>query len=228
MHVVMVPVGSAGDVLPFVALGRSLRQRGHEVCVLANEVFRNIIEGAELKFVPLGTEELYSAIVNHPHLWDPHRSSGYLFEQLIAYTSMTFDAVMEQARPKKSVLLCSPTAFGALLAQEKLNLPTATLNVQPRFIFSAHYPIVTPSGRRLDWMPMWLRRGLVFLASRQMDRNLRRPLDGIRSVGFVPLLVAVIADRALTPLIGRLGLSNTYRVLARKHDENPLDRPPIR
>jgi UDP:flavonoid glycosyltransferase YjiC (YdhE family) len=33
MNFVMTPVGSSGDVHPFIGLGRALRSRGHDVVV---------------------------------------------------------------------------------------------------------------------------------------------------------------------------------------------------
>ena len=189
MHVVLVPVGTAGDVLPFVALGRSLRQRGHEVVVLTSERFRHAAEGAGLNFIALGTEARYRAVFDEPALWDPRRAEQFLMEQLISVTPAMFHTLMEHVRSGESIVLCSPWALGALLAREKTGLRLATLVIEPRQLFSIHHPIVMPGMKRMDWLPIWLRRLLLTLVNRlQIERQVRRPLNEFRAtVGLPPI-----------------------------------------
>jgi rhamnosyltransferase subunit B len=177
MHVVLSSLGSAGDVLPFVALGRALRERGHEVVLLANERFRNIVDGAGLDFSPLGTRELYAAILDHPDLWHPARSGSYLLDRFIEYTPLTFEALMGCGRPGKSLLVSSPTVFGALIAREKLGVPLVTLNLAPSYILSFEGPMVTAGLKRVRWIPGWFRRALVRFT---LERRMRRPIERVR------------------------------------------------
>ncbi|MBI4521070.1 MAG: glycosyltransferase, partial [Gemmatimonadetes bacterium] len=48
MHIVMTPVGSSGDVNPFVTIGRALKARGHTVTLIAPEIFAPVAAGAGL------------------------------------------------------------------------------------------------------------------------------------------------------------------------------------
>ena len=57
MHAVLTPVGSSGDVNPFVIVGRELRRRGHLVTLIAPAVFAGVASNAGLDFVPVGTRE---------------------------------------------------------------------------------------------------------------------------------------------------------------------------
>ena len=43
LHIVMTPVGSAGDVHPYCGIGKILHQRGHDVTVCAAEPFRETV-----------------------------------------------------------------------------------------------------------------------------------------------------------------------------------------
>ena len=70
MKILLVPVGSAGDVHPFVAIGAVLRQRGHLVTVITSPVFERLIRRVGLQFVPLGTVEEFDAVTQDPNLWD--------------------------------------------------------------------------------------------------------------------------------------------------------------
>ena len=73
MNILIVAIGSYGDVLPLVGLAKTLLNRGHDVTFFTNEHFTNLVQQAGLNFVPLGTVADYEAIANHPDLWRPHK-----------------------------------------------------------------------------------------------------------------------------------------------------------
>ena len=68
-HFLLTPVGSSGDVHPFVGIGRALRARGHDVTLLTAEPFRRISERAGLHFVGTHSEEDFDRLTKHPDLW---------------------------------------------------------------------------------------------------------------------------------------------------------------
>src|SRR5579862_6111563 len=49
----IVAIGSRGDVQPFVALALGLKNRGHEVTLMAHENFKEFVEGFGLSFIPI-------------------------------------------------------------------------------------------------------------------------------------------------------------------------------
>ena len=58
MRILVLALGSAGDVHPFIGLGGELLSRGHDVRIFTNEYFRNAVEANGLTFVALGTADL--------------------------------------------------------------------------------------------------------------------------------------------------------------------------
>ena len=66
MNVLLIALGSDGDVHPFMALGLGLRARGHRVTMLANGHFEPVVRRAGLDFVELGTDEEFRAVIEHP------------------------------------------------------------------------------------------------------------------------------------------------------------------
>jgi sterol 3beta-glucosyltransferase len=54
MKITFITPGSRGDVQPYVALGRGLRQAGHAVCILASPDFKDLITAHGLQFADLG------------------------------------------------------------------------------------------------------------------------------------------------------------------------------
>lgn len=47
-------VGTRGDVQPFIALGRGLKECGHRVRIASHSVYRDFVLSADLEFYPLG------------------------------------------------------------------------------------------------------------------------------------------------------------------------------
>ena len=52
MKFLLLPVGSAGDVYPYVAIGSELKKRGHDITVVTNPHFEALIKAAGLRFRP--------------------------------------------------------------------------------------------------------------------------------------------------------------------------------
>ncbi|KDN42535.1 hypothetical protein RSAG8_06678, partial [Rhizoctonia solani AG-8 WAC10335] len=70
MHVNIMIVGSRGDVQPYLALGKRLRQHGHTVRLTTHETFRQSVKEAGLRFFNIGgnPHELMSYMVRNPGL----------------------------------------------------------------------------------------------------------------------------------------------------------------
>ncbi|GJE38696.1 glycosyltransferase [Methylobacterium persicinum] len=137
----LVAVGTHGDVLPFIALGDALRARGHRVTVAAPAPFEAMTHRAGLGFKALGTVADYEALIREPDLWHPIRG----FRPLLAYAQRMAEHTLawlaaSESRSGGRVVVASPLAWGARIAQDLLGLPTATLHVMPFLIESRYAP----------------------------------------------------------------------------------------
>lgn len=54
MKIILVSVGTRGDMEPFLAIGEILKEKGHDVMCAFPEQFRNLAEDANLEFASLG------------------------------------------------------------------------------------------------------------------------------------------------------------------------------
>ncbi|GLX94483.1 nucleotide disphospho-sugar-binding domain-containing protein [Herbidospora sp. NBRC 101105] len=135
-RVIMSTHGSHGDVLPFVALGRALRERGHEVELLTHGPFRDLAEGAGLEFTAIDTREAYEAnLADTPPLlgaglgrWRDYYEANGLFEQIVFEIRHT----MERYVPGETILVGRhTTAISTLFAAEALDAPAAWVAVTP-------------------------------------------------------------------------------------------------
>jgi hypothetical protein len=110
VNVLLIALGSHGDVHPFVGVGRRLRMRGHHVAVLANEYFKPLIDHADLEFMQLGSSEEYRVLATDPALWSPVRGPQAVFSGTARYLRPVYDAAAEFARRPDSVIAGSTLA----------------------------------------------------------------------------------------------------------------------
>ena len=146
MNVLLVALGSAGDVFPFLGLGRALLARGHQVRLLTNGHFEPVVRQSGLKFVELGTEDDYQSITSDPKLWNPLPGIRLVAEGLILRNMRrTFEIVRQQNVPGETVVAAPLTAFGARIANERLGVPLVTVCLQPSALRSAiRPPVIRP------------------------------------------------------------------------------------
>jgi rhamnosyltransferase subunit B len=57
MLIIVVAVGTAGDVHPLLGLSRTFANRGHKVSFCTNPVFAASVERCGFRLLPLGTGE---------------------------------------------------------------------------------------------------------------------------------------------------------------------------
>jgi len=163
MHALLLPIGSTGDVLPFVAVGRALRARGHDVTVAANPHFAGLIERAGLGFAAVGDADEYEAMCGSPKLMD--RVHGFRF--VMDFVSTLIRPIYDLAAAHRSSLVVThPLAFGARVAEEKLGVRTATLLLSPAILQSAHEPPVLPGVVNGPRFPRWYKRTVWWAADR--------------------------------------------------------------
>ena len=79
-NIILTPVGSAGDVHPFIGIGRALRERGHDVTVITSGAFRETVENTGLRFVEHVSEEEIYRLIDNPDVWHPIKGLRILLQ----------------------------------------------------------------------------------------------------------------------------------------------------
>jgi rhamnosyltransferase subunit B len=173
LQVIVIGLGSTGDVHPNVGLALALRQRGHEVLLVAPSVFRSLVERAGFRFAALLSDDEYQAAIRDPNLWHPFRSFSVVARRLILPALRPVYQIIEKHwEPGRTVVAAPGFAFGARIAQEKLGVPLATVHLQPIMLRSAIQPGCFGFPDILGHLPRPLRR--VYL--RVADQFLIDPL----------------------------------------------------
>ncbi|HEY1764463.1 MAG TPA: glycosyltransferase [Opitutaceae bacterium] len=131
LRILLPAIGSSGDVNPVIGLGRALKARGHSVTVITNQLFCGQIRQAGLEFAQLGTREQAEAMMRDPRLWTLRGGFQCIVEgALLPYLGPLYEMIRERS-DASTVVAATTLCLGARVAQEKLGIRTATLNMQP-------------------------------------------------------------------------------------------------
>lgn len=189
LDVILVAVGSHGDVLPFLALGRELQARGHRVTVCTNGLFAAQVQRLSLDYVEVGTAEEYLAVVGDPDMFHPTRGLKLIAAPLLKIIRGVFGVISERYVPGRTVVAGANTAFAARIAHEKLGVPLATIAVQPAWFFSQYDPpVLHPQMGWIKTAPRFVRRLANGFMSGVMNRSLGVPIGQFRAeIGLPPL-----------------------------------------
>jgi len=134
--------GSHGDLHPFLALGRGLMARGHEVSLVGHPDWGAETETAGLRFVSTGEPSREDFIRDHPEVlsmkWGGLVSLHTLVNRAIAPGfDHTTTALLAEA-PMHDAIVAHHFTFPAPVAAELTGLPWATVTLAPGVVPSAH------------------------------------------------------------------------------------------
>ena len=181
MDIILVPMGSHGDVHPFVGIALGLRARGHRVRLILNPFFEYLASNAGLETILLGTAEEYCRLAQDPRLWHPIEGTLTVLSSIAQAIEPVYRAIDENAIPGETVVGASSLALGARVAQERLRIPTATIHLQPSAFLSAIDPPRLPGAFMPRWMPKWIRRAQFALVDRILDSRVGPALNSFRA-----------------------------------------------
>ena len=180
MHAILIAIGSAGDVFPFIGLARTLKLRGHRVSLCTIPVFRDAVEQHGIAFVPLSDELAYRRAMGDPRLWDPKTSFGVLWQAIAGMIEPVYEYVSAQ-RHDDIVVVGSLWALGARIAHEKYGIPYLSAQVSPSTLLSAHLPPVHPKFNVPEQMPLAMRKLLWRCIERfKLDRTCAPEINAVR------------------------------------------------
>ncbi|MCA9178947.1 MAG: glycosyltransferase family 1 protein [Planctomycetales bacterium] len=177
MHFILSPVGSAGDVHPYLGLAIAMRERGHRVTFVINGYFHDLVASHGFEQLEFGTAEQFLEASNHPDLWHPRRAMRYVMHWVLKHAMRQYELVMEAYQPGSRVL-SSCLGFGALMAQDKHNIPVRTIHLQPSVIWSMEAPAKLPALFGPPWLQYWMRK---FASRYAIPWIIGRPLNRLRS-----------------------------------------------
>ena len=177
MKVLLPTLGSAGDVHPFLAIGQAMQARGHDVEVMTNPMFADMVQQAGLAFHPVGSAEHFADAMNSPKLWHPVDGFGVFWRRMARHAmEAVYQRIASHAETHAAhgpcVVLATPLMFGARLANEKLNVPLVTAYTAATMLRSCENPLTMAHWR----VPRWVPRVVRAAAWRALDKVKLNPM----------------------------------------------------
>jgi len=141
-----------------------LAEMGHSPVVIGPGYHRERVARSGLPFVPVGDNEIFQQLLDHPDLWHPIKGPDLVFQMAAQAFEPYFEAIRSQA-PDQSTILISPCFQpAARLARERMGCRLWTAHVQPAALLSLYdTPEMGGIGRWLPMLPVWTKRLLLQL-----------------------------------------------------------------
>lgn len=165
-HVILASLGTHGDVLPYAALGITLKSRGHRVTLAANGNYEPLARRHGLEFLSLVSESETAELLEDPRLWHPVWSGIVGVRWGRRFLRRQYETLAAAAQGPDVVLAASPAILAARLVQEKLGTPLASICHIPWMIASSTAPPVLMGGATL---PRWAPRPVARIYWRTFD-----------------------------------------------------------
>ncbi|EKV00564.1 glycosyl transferase, UDP-glucuronosyltransferase [Leptolyngbya sp. PCC 7375] len=150
MKVLIVTLGSRGDVQPYVALGQGLKTAGHEVTICTSTLFQAFITDQGLHYGHMNNQLMQlmdsdagrDAMENTNNLWGTIRTNIKLFSQVKSMYRQTLQDIWQttQSVAPDLLILASKAAFMAEAIADKQEIPLVIALPFPQFVPTAQSP----------------------------------------------------------------------------------------
>ena len=205
MKILIQTLGSAGDTHPFVGVGQTLRNRGHDVVLFANEIFRDTVERAGLHFVEMGDADTYRALADRPEVWDRRRGIELILRGVAEHLEESIE-IIEGELDGADVIVNSSLGFGARMVRDIHALPLVTAHLAPSLFRSSHRLPRTEIMWVRDSYPMWAKKLWWRLGDFLVDRLVTPELNRARRRRGLQPVNRVLHDWAVYSPDGTIGL----------------------
>jgi UDP:flavonoid glycosyltransferase YjiC (YdhE family) len=182
-HILLLCIGSHGDVHPFVGLGRELTSRGHDVTLVTSEYFAPLAAKAGLKFIGVGSSEEFLQMAGKPELWEPKRGPLMILDSIADNIAKVHDVVADFIRPDgSSIVVASSLGLGVRIAREHLDFKQVTVHLSPYCFRSSYAPPHMSPPLPTKYMPRFMIDFFWLVADRLViDRRIGPRLNAFRA-----------------------------------------------
>ncbi len=156
--ILLCTIGSAGDVNPFIGIGKQLKARGFRVVLITSQYFETQARSAGLEFFGLGSTEDYQSIIQDPDLWSPDKGFKVFADRVVFPIMEPAYEIIAGFDPSKTILVAQGQFFAAHIAHEKLGFPFITIHLSPAAFRSIYEFPLSPIS-----LPPFVIRGLFSL-----------------------------------------------------------------
>jgi len=191
LRAILSAPGSRGDVNPMIAIGRRLRDAGHDVVISLAEPYAEIAVAAGLDVeVVIGRQQFTEALGN-PHVWKTIRGPLQVFRTVVSeFLERQREVIQRYHVPGQTLLVSHPLDLASRIFRDAYpQTPLASIHLQPVILRTLDAP-----PRLSGWWfemsrPQWLMRSTYWLIDTlAVDPTIREPINRMRSeYGLEPL-----------------------------------------
>lgn len=194
LQIVMLIVGTRGDVQPFVAIGKRLQDFGHRVRLATHSNFKDFVLTAGLEFYPLGGDPKVLAgymvknkgfLPSGPSEIPAQRNQmkEIIYSLLPACKDPDLDSGIDF---KADAIIANPPAYGHVHVAEALKIPIHIFFTMP-WTPTSEFPhplsrVKQPAGYRLSYQIV---DSLIWLGIRDMINDVRKKKLRLRPVTYL-------------------------------------------
>ncbi len=143
-RIVITCFGSYGDLFPYVALGKTLQRRGHDVVLGTTEIFCKKVEAEGVPFTHLRCsldqyttpESIRDFLVR---VFDPIKGAEFFTREMMREIEATYRDTRQAVRDA-DLVISSPLAYATPIACRDLDLPWLSTVLAPMFFLSVYDP----------------------------------------------------------------------------------------
>ncbi|GIU53718.1 glycosyltransferase [Shewanella sp. KT0246] len=147
MNILLLTIGSRGDIEPFIALGVSIQAQGHQVYVCTHERFQSIVEKHGLNYQYL-SNELFKLMEG-----GSVESMGSLFKGIKTAIrlmklakpineQLMVDSIKAGIEVEPKLVIYHPKCIVAPSIAEKFNVPAVMALLQPMLVKTSDFPLI--------------------------------------------------------------------------------------
>lgn len=194
LQIVMLIVGTRGDVQPFIAIGKKLQDYGHRVRLATHANYKEFVMTAGLEFFPVGGDPkvLAGYMVKNKGFLPSGPSEipvqrNQLKEIIYSLLAACTDPEIDSGVPfKADAIIANPIAYGYQHVAEALKLPLHVFFTMP-WTPTSEFPhplsrVKQPAGYRLSYQII---DSLIWLGMRDMINDLRKKKLKLRPVTYL-------------------------------------------
>ena len=194
--------GSRGDVNPMIAIGKQLRQLGHDVVISLAEPYAEIAAAAGLEVEAVVDRQRFSELLSDASVWKPLRGARAILQHMAVEFLMLHEAVIRKHHvANQTVLVAHPLDMASRVFRDAdPSTPMVSVHLAPAILRTLDAP-----PRMSPWWfeitrPAWALRAAYQLVDWVVaDPILAPPLNRLRASYSLPPVTRVMDDWWLSP-----------------------------
>ena len=138
-RILLTTLGSYGDLYPYLAVAKELRQIGHQPVLASSATYRSKAEAEGLEFAPIRPDISLDNSEMMKYLFHQRLGTERVLRELSSRVRETYEDTLDVAR-SADVIVSHPITFASVLIAEKLRLPWISSVLAPISFMSAFDP----------------------------------------------------------------------------------------